>query len=75
MIYKIHEMLLSLKNHLHLLKDSIFECFCQEYNGLLLFLKKIIFFRTYNDGNFKSWRLKSSSFKTKRRTKLHKKSF
>ena len=54
MIYKIHEMLLSLKNHLHLLKDRIFECFCQEYNGLLLFLKKIIFFRTYNDGNFKS---------------------
>ena len=47
-------MLVLLKNHLNYLKDSIFECFFKEYNRLSFFLKKVIFFTTYNDGNFKS---------------------
>ena len=47
-------MLVLLKNHLNYLKDSIFECFFKEYNRLLFFLKKVIFFTIYNDGNFKS---------------------
>ena len=39
MIYIIHEMLVSLKNHLNYLKDSVFECFFKEYNRPLFFLK------------------------------------
>ena len=51
MIY-IHKMLALLKINLNYIKDSIFECFFKEYNGLLFFfLKKTIFFTTYIDGN------------------------
>ena len=45
-------MLVSLKNDLNHLKDSIFECFFKEYNKLL-FKKMIFFFTIYNDGKFK----------------------
>ena len=54
MIYIIHKMLVLVKNHLNYVKDSIFECFFKEYNKILLFLKKIFFYTTYNDGKFKS---------------------
>ena len=54
MIYIIHKMLALLKNHLNFLKDSIFECFFKEYHRLLIFLKTLIFFITYNNGKFKS---------------------
>ena len=40
MIYVIHKILRLLKNSLNYFKDSIFECFFKEYNGLLLFFKK-----------------------------------
>ena len=53
MIYKIHKMLVLLKNNLNYLKVNIFECFFKEYNRPLLFLQKIIFFITYNDKKFK----------------------
>ena len=33
-IYIIHKTLVLLKNHLSYLKDSIFECFLNEHNGL-----------------------------------------
>ena len=36
MIYIIHEMLLSLKNHLSYFKGSIFKCFSKVYNRLFL---------------------------------------
>ena len=39
-IYIIHKMLIMLKNHLNYLKDSIFECFFNEFNRLLIFLKE-----------------------------------
>ena len=32
MIYRIHKILVLLKNHLNYLKDSIFKCFFKEYN-------------------------------------------
>ena len=32
-----HKMLVLLKNYLNYLKDSIFEWFFKEYNGLLIF--------------------------------------
>ena len=44
MIYIIHKMLALIKNHQNYLKDNIFEYFCNEYNRLSLFLKKIFFF-------------------------------
>ena len=44
MIYIIHEMLVLLNKNLNYLKDSIFECFLKEYNGLLFLLKRLIFF-------------------------------
>ena len=47
MIYKIHKMLVLVKNNLNYVKDSIFECFFKEYNRLLIFFK-LIFFITYN---------------------------
>ena len=50
MIYIIHEMLVLLKNQLNYLKDSIFKCLFKEYNRFFL----LIFFTTYNDGQFKS---------------------
>ena len=57
MIYIIHKMLALIKNHQNYLKDNIFEYFCNEYNRLSLFLKKIFFFfTTYVDGKFKSLR-------------------
>ena len=45
----IHKMLALLKNLLNYLKDSIFECLLKEYNRLLSFFLKMIFFTTYND--------------------------
>ena len=49
MIYIIHKMLVLIKNNLNYLKDSIFECFFKECNRLLIFFKKLIFFRKYNN--------------------------
>ena len=43
-----------LKNRLNYLKYSIMKCFFKEYNRLLYFLKKLIFFTSYNCGKFKS---------------------
>ena len=54
MIYIIHEMLVLPKNHLNYLKDKIFECFFKEHNRHLIFLKNLIFFITYNNGQFNS---------------------
>ena len=42
-IYKIHKILVLIKNRLNYLKDNIFECFFKKYNRLL-FSKKIFFF-------------------------------
>ena len=42
-IYIIHKMLVLIKNNVNHLKDSLFECFLKEYNGLLFF-KKFFFF-------------------------------
>ena len=36
-IYKIHKMLVLLKNHLNYLKDNIFNSFFKKYNRLLSF--------------------------------------
>ena len=44
MIYVIHKILVLTKNNLNYLKDSIFVCFFKEYNRLLFFVKKNIFF-------------------------------
>ena len=54
----IHEVFL--KNKLNYLKDSTFECFFKEYNILtfIFFFKKKIFFITYNNENFRSYRRK-----------------
>ena len=43
-------MLILLKSDLNYLKNSIFECFLKEYNGLTFFIKTT----TCNDGRFKS---------------------
>ena len=43
-------MLILLKSDLNYLKNSIFECFFKEYNGLTFFIKTT----TCNDGRFKS---------------------
>ena len=43
MIYKIHKMLLLLKNHLNYLKDIIFECFFKKYDILFFFKEKFFF--------------------------------
>ena len=50
MIQIIHNMLILLKSDLNYLKNSIFECFLKEYNGLTFFIKTT----TCNDGRFKS---------------------
>ena len=47
-------MLPLLKNNLNYFEDSIFECLFKEYNRLVIFFKKVIFFTTYNDGKFNS---------------------
>ena len=47
-------MLKLLTDNHNYFKDSILECFFEEYNRLLLLFRKIIFFTTYNDGKFKS---------------------
>ena len=44
MVNVIHKILVLLKNCQNDLKDSIFECFFKNYNGLLFFFKKNIFF-------------------------------
>ena len=54
LIYVIHKMLVSIKNNLSYLKDSTFEFFFKEYSRLLFFLKRLIFFITFNNGKFKS---------------------
>ena len=54
MICTIYKILLLIKNHLNYLKDNIFECFFKEYNMLLIFFKKLIFFIIYNNEKFKS---------------------
>ena len=54
MIYTIRKILELNKNHLNYLKDNIFECFFKEYNMLLIFFKKLFFFKIYNNGKFKS---------------------
>ena len=41
--YTIQKILVLIKNHLNYLEDNIFECFFEEYSGLLIFLKKLIF--------------------------------
>ena len=52
-IYKIHKILILIKNHLNYLKDNISELFFKEYN-ILFFKKKLAFFIIYNNGIFKS---------------------
>ena len=54
MIHIIHKVLVTLKNYLNFLKNSIFECFFNKYNRLLFLIKKNFFFITYNDGKVKS---------------------
>ena len=54
MIYIIRKILVLLKNHLNYLKDNVFEWFIKKYNELLFFLKKIIIFIAYNDGQSKA---------------------
>ena len=49
-------MLVLLKNHLNYLNNSIFECCFKKYNKFLF--KKNHLFTTYNDGKFKSGRVK-----------------
>ena len=44
MIYTIHKILVSIENHLNYVQDNIFECVFKEYNKLLIFFKKIVFF-------------------------------
>ena len=48
-IYIIHKILVSLKNRLNFLKDSIFECFLRSIIDFYV-LKKIISVKVYNDG-------------------------
>ena len=52
MIYIIQKFLVWIQNNLNYLYDSIFKFFFKAYNRL--FLKKIIFFRTYNNARLKS---------------------
>ena len=54
MIYIIHKILVLNKNHLNYLEDSILECFLRSIIEFYFLLEKLIFFTTYNDGNFKS---------------------
>ena len=46
-------MLVVLKKHLNYLKNNIFECFFKKDNKLLFF-KKIIFFKIYNEEKSKA---------------------
>ena len=55
MIYITHKILVFLKN-----KDSILQCFFKELMDFNFFFKKIFFFKTYNHGNFKSWKRKDN---------------
>ena len=48
MIYRIHKILLLIKNHLNYLKVNIFKSFFKKYNKLL-FKKKYFFFTKYQD--------------------------
>ena len=50
MVYIIHKILVLLKNNLNYLRNNILQCFFKKYNRLLFFLKKVLFFITYNDG-------------------------
>ena len=43
MIHIIHKILLLLKDHLNLLKDSVLECFFKEYCRLYFFFFLILF--------------------------------
>ena len=53
MIYIIHKMLVLIKNNLNYLKGNIFRMLFKEYERLLIFFKKIIFFIAYNNGKSK----------------------
>ena len=54
MIYIIRKMLLLVKlYHLNYIKDNIFECFSKKYIKLLFF-KKLIFSKIYNDEKSKT---------------------
>ena len=58
MVYIIHKILVSIKNHLNYLKVNIFECFFKKYNRLLFFLNN--FFITYNSEKSKAGRRKNN---------------
>ena len=53
-IYIIHKITVLLDNHLIYLKDSIFECFFEEYNRLLWVFFLLSFSLTYDNEEFKS---------------------
>ena len=53
MIHITREILVLIKNHLTYLKDNIFECFLRSIIDFY-FLKKLFFFKIYNNGKFKS---------------------
>ena len=57
MTHIIHKILVLIKNHLNYLKENIFECFLRSIIDFYFFLN-LIFFETYNNGKFKSWRKK-----------------
>ena len=46
-----------------------------EYNRLLLFLKKILFFKTYNDGKSKASKINLFRLKKAKKETRYKKSF
>ena len=54
MIYIIHKMLVLFKNHLNYLKIVFSNALLRSIIDFYFFLKKTIFFTTYNDGSFKS---------------------
>ena len=53
MIYIIHKIF-AIAEKSSKLKDNIFECFFKKYSKILIFLKRLIFFITYNDGKSKA---------------------
>ena len=56
MIYIIHKMLVSLKNHLDYFKVTFLNAFLKSIIDSHFSFKKIIFFITYNGGKSKAWR-------------------
>ena len=54
-IYTILEIAVLIKNHQNYLKDNnIFKSIFKEYNVLLIFFKKIFFFKIYSNRKCKS---------------------